>query len=134
MNVYYEPLDTDLTREMVAHEKDGATLLEWYNEQAQIASELRIMSSALRDTDPDAARRMTRKLGYVQISISWLTSALNDAGIELPEKARGKELRQLRHQCTMLQQALATKNAKLKAARERIAHLEGALRDKKEAA
>lgn len=113
-DVYHVNSDLEISRQDVFENEDIAELQEWLEEQRDVAGELIAMLGALK-LAPDAdAGGVARKLGYVNISVKWITTRLKQLGLDA-EAIGGAHEAGIRKQFRVLEEVVQNHKAKIKA-------------------
>lgn len=80
-DVYLELSDLEISKEDVFANKDVAELTEWLKEQEGVSLEIAIMLGALKNSPDANTISLSRKLGFVNISIAWIRKRLTELGV-----------------------------------------------------
>jgi len=114
-DVYMELSDLEISRSDVQENTDVDELIAWMREQKQVAAEVTIMINTLKE-EPDAhTLGLSRKLGYVRMSMMWIGNRLRELGAD-PEELFPRHSPGARAHLAVMERALQDKSAKLKAA------------------
>ncbi len=128
MDVYVERSDFEICRDDVFENSDIAELTEWLEEQRNTGTELAIMLGAMKLAPNYETGAMARKLGFVNISISWIQKRLQELGVENEDVFAPKEKRMRAHIKTM-EEAIQTYKGKVKALNAEVQALRQRVKD-----
>lgn len=112
-DVYLEHSDLEISKEDVFQSSDINELKSWFDEQNEVAGEILAMIGALKLAPDACTTGLARKLGYINISITWITKRLRQLGVDKEDLVADRDIG-IRKQFRVLEGVVQQHKAKIK--------------------
>lgn len=112
--VFYENSELEIGKDDVFENDDIAELKGWLDEQRETAGEIMMMLGALKMAPGAEANGLARKLGYINISVAWITKRLKQLGVDGDELVAERD-QGIRKQFRILEGVVQQHKATIKA-------------------